>query len=234
MTAEQYLAWVHFEASKLPDVFRAEVDESLYHGKQTKYMPEVEDVADCPEFLLPSQDWEREVVAAFSDLRALLARLSLSEASRERKQVVPQLKDGAAWERFCLLAEIRRVSRDREIVDRERRASMEIAENRIDRDVLERKAKLAEEMGITMGTSDAFASTSASVGACAGSGVGDENGENNDDEAKGDSDGDKPATVYPEWTGTTNADPTTSLLLQFDQVMTQRLLGYQVGWLEDR
>lgn len=34
------------------------------------------------------------------------------------------------------------------------------------------------------------------------------------------------------WTGNTDMKPTTRLLLQFDQVMTQRVLVYQIDWLE--
>jgi hypothetical protein len=43
-----------------------------------------------------------------------------------------------------------------------------------------------------------------------------------------------PVSNYVAWTGIEDSLPTTSLLLQFDQVMTQRLLSYQVSWLEDR
>lgn len=35
------------------------------------------------------------------------------------------------------------------------------------------------------------------------------------------------------WTGATCVDPTTSLLLQFDQVLTQRVLTYHINWAED-
>jgi hypothetical protein len=40
------------------------------------------------------------------------------------------------------------------------------------------------------------------------------------------------ANVYVEWAGSESAIPTTSLLLQLDQVMTQRVLSYQVQWLD--
>ena len=36
------------------------------------------------------------------------------------------------------------------------------------------------------------------------------------------------------WTGAVDVEPTTSVLLQFDQVLTQRLLGLQIDWLESR
>jgi hypothetical protein len=37
-----------------------------------------------------------------------------------------------------------------------------------------------------------------------------------------------------QWSGATNVEPTTSVLLQFDQVLTQRLLALQTDWLESR
>jgi hypothetical protein len=41
------------------------------------------------------------------------------------------------------------------------------------------------------------------------------------------------STTATKWTGLTKFEPTTSLLLQFDQVMTQRVLTYHISWLED-
>jgi survival of motor neuron protein-interacting protein 1 len=36
-----------------------------------------------------------------------------------------------------------------------------------------------------------------------------------------------------QWEGEVQATPTTSLLLQFDQVLTARVLTFHVGWLAD-
>jgi hypothetical protein len=224
MTAEQYLAWVHHEASNLPDVFRVDVDQSLYRDRQTKYVPDIEEVSACPDFLLPSQEWEKDVIVAFSELRALLARLSLSAESRERKQAVPQMKDEVAWYRFCLGSEIindhdTAVERDRSI------------ENSEATEIEKRKARLAEEMGISFGVSSS--SSSADIDHNGGMG-GVDGADEGCDELEGDDDADAGGPAYPEWNGNTNAIPTTTLLLQFDQVLTQRLLGYQVNWLEER
>lgn len=41
-------------------------------------------------------------------------------------------------------------------------------------------------------------------------------------------------TVSFSWSGAVNVQPTTRLILQFDQVLTQRLLGYHVSWLDSR
>lgn len=37
-----------------------------------------------------------------------------------------------------------------------------------------------------------------------------------------------------QWSGAVDVEPTTSILLQFDQVLTQRLLALQIEWLEER
>lgn len=41
-------------------------------------------------------------------------------------------------------------------------------------------------------------------------------------------------TGFPEWNGETAVAPTTSVVLQFDQVMTQKLLNFHTSWLETR
>lgn len=37
-----------------------------------------------------------------------------------------------------------------------------------------------------------------------------------------------------QWSGAVNVEPTTTVLLQFDQVLTQRLLALHIDWMEDR
>ena len=210
MTAEQYLSWVRRQACELPDVFIAKVDSSLYAGRQTKYMPEIEDVVACPERLLPSAEWERDVISAFSDLRALLARLSLSNASRERKLVVPQLKDEKAWRRFCLGSEysVHEVGSSG--------ACVRLEQRKLD---LSRSLGIADEDNgdMVISTEDCFQNDS-------------------DDEESTDClpEGLSQTCNYAVWSGAEDSLPTTSLLLQFDQVMAQRLLSYQVSWLEGR
>ena len=228
MTAEQYLSWVRFQANELPDVFTANVDSTIYAGRQTKYMPEIEEVCTCPEHLLPSAEWERDVISAFSDLRALLARLSLSEGSRERKLVVPQLKDEQAWLKFCLNSEYtQEVS---EILPVKSSSSlhggMDVDENSYDFE--QRKLELSRILENSFGGGD-IAVTAA-----------EDQEDHNDSDAEGSVDGSNGAatksvqTNYAVWGGAVDSLPTTTLLLQFDQVMTQRILGYQVSWLEGR
>ena len=228
MTAEQYLSWVRYQANELPDVFRADINSSLYAGKQTKYMPDIEQVVVCPEHLLPSTEWERDVIAAFSDLRELLARLSLCVASRERKLIVPQLKDEEAWHKFCLGSEYSEQGQSCSNMD----IDGSTASNALD--IEQRKLEVSRSLGITYINDDDYQTAAMSAA------------ENNQDESYIDSDdeddtGDPGGSTqrdagasYASWSGAEDSLPTTSLLLQFDQVMTQRILGYQVSWLEDR
>ena len=37
-----------------------------------------------------------------------------------------------------------------------------------------------------------------------------------------------------QWSGAVNVEPTTTVLLQFDQVLTQRLLALHIDWMEER
>ena len=41
-------------------------------------------------------------------------------------------------------------------------------------------------------------------------------------------------THCEKWPGAINCDPSTKLLLQFDQVMTQKVLNYHIKWIQTR
>ena len=57
---------VRHQAEKLPNVKRVEMDVL---NRQSKYMPEVHDILSCPVDCLPSDEWQRELLYSFSDLR---------------------------------------------------------------------------------------------------------------------------------------------------------------------
>lgn len=65
-----YFIWcfmlVRHQAEKLPNVKRVEMDVL---NRQSKYMPEVHDILSCPVDCLPSDEWQRELLYSFSDLR---------------------------------------------------------------------------------------------------------------------------------------------------------------------
>jgi hypothetical protein len=69
MTAEQYLAFVHEQSQRLPTVSRVDIDTSVYQGRQTRYMPEVDNIPDSPPDKHPSKDWEEEAISSFEALR---------------------------------------------------------------------------------------------------------------------------------------------------------------------
>ncbi|KAE8077193.1 hypothetical protein FH972_015780 [Carpinus fangiana] len=76
----EYLRRVRWEASQIPKVKVAKFDRSKFHKEQSVYMPQIPDIAKCPEHLLPLKQWEDAFLADFSELRLALSRL---EDSRE-------------------------------------------------------------------------------------------------------------------------------------------------------
>ena len=45
------------------------MDAAVQKTNQTKYMPEVEDIAHCPDSFLPDILWENSTIESFSNLR---------------------------------------------------------------------------------------------------------------------------------------------------------------------
>ena len=64
-------------------------------------MPALVDISPCPDEFVPAEDWIRSVIHSFSALRLSLNKASSSDSSKERKIVVPQLKDRESWYMFC-------------------------------------------------------------------------------------------------------------------------------------
>ncbi|XP_026389243.1 uncharacterized protein LOC113284059 isoform X2 [Papaver somniferum] len=75
----EYLRRVRFEAAQIPDVKVVKVDKSKLDKEQTKYMPEIPDIAKCPPHLQPSKEWENAFLADFSELRQALPHLEGSK-----------------------------------------------------------------------------------------------------------------------------------------------------------
>ncbi|CAM9920777.1 unnamed protein product, partial [Discosporangium mesarthrocarpum] len=103
-SAEEYLIRVRIESRDLPGVVEAFVPESV-KKEQTSYMPRTEPVPTCPEFLLPREEWQRDVLATFVDLRQYIrywkARGVGSKTAGGRLPV-PALKDRVGWHIFCV------------------------------------------------------------------------------------------------------------------------------------
>ncbi|XP_022145185.1 uncharacterized protein LOC111014690 isoform X2 [Momordica charantia] len=70
----EYLRRVRWEASRIPNVTVAKVDTSNLKKEQSVYMPVIPAIADCPQHLLPSKQWEDAFLADFSQLRQALSQ----------------------------------------------------------------------------------------------------------------------------------------------------------------
>ncbi|CAI8601661.1 unnamed protein product [Vicia faba] len=71
----EYLRRVRWEAHQIPNVKISKLDKSKLTKDQSPYMPQIPDIAKCPEHLLPLKQWEDAFLAEFSALRANLSCL---------------------------------------------------------------------------------------------------------------------------------------------------------------
>ncbi|KAF5749299.1 hypothetical protein HS088_TW04G01265 [Tripterygium wilfordii] len=76
----EYLRRVRWEAANIPKVKVAKLDGSKLTKEQSVYMPQIPDIANCAEHLLPSKHWEDSFLADFSNLRLTLSSLDGSSA----------------------------------------------------------------------------------------------------------------------------------------------------------
>ena len=88
LTAEQYLSWVRKQAENLPGVVRAQLNSTEILNIQSPYMPEIDDIPSCPIEFIPSEEWIRDIIHSFSELRMSLYSLGQMESSKERIIVV--------------------------------------------------------------------------------------------------------------------------------------------------
>lgn len=71
----EYLWRVRIEAEGIPDVVVSDVDPRQFDNKQTANMPAMPSFADTVDAaLLPSDEWKRALLADFAELRQLIAR----------------------------------------------------------------------------------------------------------------------------------------------------------------
>ncbi|GAU12077.1 hypothetical protein TSUD_00420 [Trifolium subterraneum] len=76
----EYLRRVRWEAKQIPKVKVSKLDKSKLHKEQSPYMPQIPDIAKCPDHLLPLKQWEDVFLEEFSALRANLSCLEGSSA----------------------------------------------------------------------------------------------------------------------------------------------------------
>lgn len=60
---------LRWEAAHIPKVKVAKCGGQTFEKEQTVYMPQIPDIAPCPEHLLPLKQWEDLFLADFSKLR---------------------------------------------------------------------------------------------------------------------------------------------------------------------
>lgn len=60
---------LRWEAAQIPKVKVAKPVRQKFNKEQTVYMPQIPDIAECPEHLLPLKQWEDLFLADFSELR---------------------------------------------------------------------------------------------------------------------------------------------------------------------
>ncbi|XVF29278.1 hypothetical protein REPUB_Repub15cG0107200 [Reevesia pubescens] len=71
----EYLRRVRWEAAQIPKVNIAKSDRIKLSKEQSVYMPQIPEIAKCPEHLLPLKQWEEAFLADFSELRQALSYL---------------------------------------------------------------------------------------------------------------------------------------------------------------
>lgn len=290
MTAEQYMSWVSQQSQEMPEVVRVHVDVSR-HARQTKYMPEIEEIRTCPDNLRPTTEWVQDVLTTFSQLRKILSALSdANEHENESKSTiravsVPAMKDSRGWMAFCLGIDVPAEEEEGEEEEMETGSVSSLSsvqeqdeeqevELYIEKDLEEDGCVLEQKAGVGVG-SDVKAETevmrskkkrllawldaeaemqaqtptytqaenqdTAGIGATAKACTYTEAGGRAKVRARI---VDLPAPIIPNlknipdtlpsrWKGLRNQQPTTALLLQFDQVLTQRLLAMHTDWLCD-
>lgn len=70
----EFLRRVRWEAAHIPKVKVAKLDRSRVNKEQTVYMPQIPNIAKCPEYLLPLKQWEDVFLVDFSELRQFLSQ----------------------------------------------------------------------------------------------------------------------------------------------------------------
>jgi hypothetical protein len=187
-------------------------------------------------------------------LSQTLECLGGAESTKKRKIAVPAMKDHEAWHRFCFAAELGitddgrgqpddkvdtglgDTNEDASMSTPQTLEQMEQTTSNTSRAMMKRKRDLAYGLGITLVREDAAeADGEEAVDSQDSVGEGDAGELAEDVEGQAEVDAAwARAERALQWSGATNVEPTTSVLLQFDQVLTQRLLTLQTDWLENR
>ncbi|CAK7323113.1 unnamed protein product [Dovyalis caffra] len=92
----EFLRLVRWEAAHIPKVKVAKLDRSRINKEQTVYMPQIPDIAKCPEYLLPSKQWKDAFLADFSELRLFLSQNDGSSTKISQKMQPAAIVHGSS------------------------------------------------------------------------------------------------------------------------------------------
>lgn len=65
----------------------AKVDRSNFKKEQSVYMPVIPAIAQCPEHLLPSKEWENAFLADFSKLRQVIYIYLINNQKKKKEHL---------------------------------------------------------------------------------------------------------------------------------------------------
>ncbi|XP_039009411.1 uncharacterized protein LOC120137827 [Hibiscus syriacus] len=85
----EYLRRVRWEAAQIPKIKIAKPHKFTSNKEQSVYMPQIPEIADCPEHLLPLKQWEEAFLADFLELRMTLSHME--DPSAEVSCKLPRL-----------------------------------------------------------------------------------------------------------------------------------------------
>jgi hypothetical protein len=150
--------------------------------------------------------------------------LSLDEKLKERKVVVPPMKDRKNWILFTL-GEI-----DCATSSTENNPTFNNQRNDEEKLIKKRKLEIASNLGIELSNESTAVNKSENY----------EDGEEDDDDKDSvlnmelaDEEDEGEQEQQQQWQGEINHSPTIPLLLQFDQVLAQRLLEHLIEWFSE-
>ncbi|KDP42852.1 hypothetical protein JCGZ_23794 [Jatropha curcas] len=112
----EYLRRVRWEAAHIPKVTVAKLDRSKGSKEQSVYMPQIPEIAKCPEHLMPLKQWEEAFLADFSELRMVLSgnegsctelsyRMQHVAITHEQNNSSPQLAECVVLQKFNLISD---------------------------------------------------------------------------------------------------------------------------------
>jgi hypothetical protein len=250
LTAEQYMSFVRRQAKSIPSVVKAvrtntsspfssssSSSSSSSNSRVRLDVPVPEKIFRCPEEFQPDTTWENETLHAFSEQRSKISLLAQNPSNRERKVSVPKLKDEESWHEFCFRSELPPDFRSPSMSIVGGLASMndgdesEGIEESID-DVFDEENENEDENLDDEDRASQVSSDDMLDGVAAMSGGGLNTSSIPMSMSMSMSGGSGRRDSLDRWAGPFDVDPSVSLLLQFDQVMCQRLLSYHIMWLD--